>query len=445
MKKKNKNAFTLVELLAVIVILAIILVIAVPKVMSVIEDAKKATLESTVKMIASQAEKQKVQNTVLGNEETITCKNITNINDVDYASCEIDFEDNTAKVTIIGSGKFEGLYVCNGTKTEATATNEECETSGGSVETGVSFLEGLLAEEETKHNGLVQTYVTVNGQQVDAGIRYAGARADVKNKVYFNCAETDGTNTYGTENYNYESSCEIWRIIGIFDTKSTDSETEDAIPRIKIVRDEVLSTQMSWDTNADGVDYINQWGETTLSSDDTTIYPGASLKQYLNDGESSYYNSLTSIAKGQIDNALWYTGAVAKDTASGVYEDERSNATGTGEAVNYTTTWVGKIGLIYISDFGYAGTNCGDYTIYDYANANSCGKTSNWLTPSSGTYWTISPLASNSDLAWGVYSGGYAGYDYRLYRQIGVRPAAYLSSNIQIIGGDGSTVPYKLK
>jgi prepilin-type N-terminal cleavage/methylation domain-containing protein len=57
MIENKKNAFTLVELLAVIVILAIILVIAVPKVMNVIEDAKKATLESTAKMIASQAEK----------------------------------------------------------------------------------------------------------------------------------------------------------------------------------------------------------------------------------------------------------------------------------------------------------------------------------------------------------------------------------------------------
>ena len=126
MKKNSKNGFTLVELLAVIVILALILVIAVPKVMNVIEDDKKATLESTAKMIASQAEKQKVQNTVLGNEENITCEGITNINKDDYPSCEITFEDNTAKVTIVGGGKFDGLYVCNGTKTEATATDESC-------------------------------------------------------------------------------------------------------------------------------------------------------------------------------------------------------------------------------------------------------------------------------------------------------------------------------
>jgi len=123
---KNKKGFTLVELLAVIVILAIILVIAVPKVMSIIEDAKMGTLESTAKMIASQAEKQKVQNTVLGNETAITCESITNINKEDYPSCNIEFDGNTAKVTIVGGGKFEGLNVCGGTKTESTAQKEVC-------------------------------------------------------------------------------------------------------------------------------------------------------------------------------------------------------------------------------------------------------------------------------------------------------------------------------
>ena len=132
MIKRNKNkmkGFTLVELLAVIVILAIILVIAVPKVMSVIEDSKKATLESTAKMIASAAEKAKVQNTVLGKETQITCDSVAKINKLDYEDCDIDFDDNTAKVTIKGSGKFEGLHVCEGTKTSASATEEECSSS----------------------------------------------------------------------------------------------------------------------------------------------------------------------------------------------------------------------------------------------------------------------------------------------------------------------------
>ena len=127
MINKKEKGFTLVELLAVIVILAIILVIAVPKVMSVIEDSKKATLESTAKMIASAAEKAKVQNTVLGNNDEITCDSVAKINNLDYASCSITFDDNTAKVTIEGKGKFKGLNVCGGTKTSAEATNEFCE------------------------------------------------------------------------------------------------------------------------------------------------------------------------------------------------------------------------------------------------------------------------------------------------------------------------------
>ena len=121
---KNKKGFTLVELLAVIVVLAIILVIAVPKVMYVIKDSKKATLESTAKMIASAAEKAKVQNTLLGNTDKLECDDVTKLNDIDYSFCSIDFDGNTAKVTIEGSGKFEGLNVCEVTKTSASTSEK---------------------------------------------------------------------------------------------------------------------------------------------------------------------------------------------------------------------------------------------------------------------------------------------------------------------------------
>lgn len=49
----NKKGFTLVELLAVIVILAIILAIAIPSITSLIENSKKGSFESNVKMIAA--------------------------------------------------------------------------------------------------------------------------------------------------------------------------------------------------------------------------------------------------------------------------------------------------------------------------------------------------------------------------------------------------------
>ncbi len=131
MKKSYNKAFTLVELLAVIVILAIILVIAVPKIMDVINSSKKSTLETSVKMIASSAEKTKMQNAVLGKEDaTITCDSVAKLSNSDYESCTIEFDGNTAKVTVKGKGKFEGLNVCGGTKNEATAQKEMCATDG---------------------------------------------------------------------------------------------------------------------------------------------------------------------------------------------------------------------------------------------------------------------------------------------------------------------------
>lgn len=124
--KNNKYGFTLIELLAVIVILAIISVIAVPIVISVIEEVRKETLESTAKMIASYAEKTKSQNAVLGKTEDITCENVASLNSADYESCAIEFDGNTANVTIKGKGKFEGLYVCAGTNTGAVVQKYSC-------------------------------------------------------------------------------------------------------------------------------------------------------------------------------------------------------------------------------------------------------------------------------------------------------------------------------
>lgn len=51
MEHRNKNGFTLVELLAVIVILAIILIIAVPGVLTIIDNSRKDSLISTAKTI----------------------------------------------------------------------------------------------------------------------------------------------------------------------------------------------------------------------------------------------------------------------------------------------------------------------------------------------------------------------------------------------------------
>ena len=123
---KKRNGFTLVELLAVIVILAIILVIAVPSIMDTIEDSRKGAIESSVKMIASAAESQKMVAEALGKTFNVTdCKNVdwSGIkDDNNYTACEITWSGDTATVKLTGANKFD-KYTCQGTKITVTDTN----------------------------------------------------------------------------------------------------------------------------------------------------------------------------------------------------------------------------------------------------------------------------------------------------------------------------------
>ena len=117
---KKSNAFTLIELLAVIVILAVILVIAIPRILDVIETSKKDSFKNSAQLIADSAEKKKVSDKLLGKDEEITCKDVAKINDEDYKSCIISFDsEGNAKVNILCKNKFEG-YECTGNSANVT-------------------------------------------------------------------------------------------------------------------------------------------------------------------------------------------------------------------------------------------------------------------------------------------------------------------------------------
>ena len=58
MKRLNNKAFTLIELLAVIVVLAILLVIAVPRVLDVIESARSESLGKSAQIVAKYLKEQ---------------------------------------------------------------------------------------------------------------------------------------------------------------------------------------------------------------------------------------------------------------------------------------------------------------------------------------------------------------------------------------------------
>ena len=159
---QKKKGFTLVELLAVIVILAVILVIAVPQIMSVIESARKGSIESTAKLIAEGAEREYTNRKILGKDTNIECSDVSSMNSNDYGTCVITF-DNAGKATVkvTGKGKFEG-YTCNG-----NSTNVECVKGEipGSTETAVQYFgyeENAIDEVIVKDKDKCITFLKTN-------------------------------------------------------------------------------------------------------------------------------------------------------------------------------------------------------------------------------------------------------------------------------------------
>jgi prepilin-type N-terminal cleavage/methylation domain-containing protein len=110
----RKNAFTLIELLAVIVILAIILSIAVPSISNVIDTSTKEAFGIDAKMILRAIDNKKLENSDF-DVETINNDNIgnlLNITNTNYSSVNIMMEDKNIIITLVGTNKWNGLVAC---------------------------------------------------------------------------------------------------------------------------------------------------------------------------------------------------------------------------------------------------------------------------------------------------------------------------------------------
>ena len=216
----------------------------------------------------------------------------------------------------------------------------------------------------------------------------------------------------------------LWRIIGAFNNIDDGTGTKET--RLKIIRDEPYSTGMAWDT-----DIINDW---------TT----ASLQEELN---TTYLNSIQSPYKEMISNAKWNLGGTGNYSSSsyGLTSHFYGYERGTSVYSGHATEWIGQIGLMYPSDYGYA-TSGGSTTnrasclakeLYDWNSVSDCYN-NDWLYDSSNHQWTLTPT---SDYSAYVFSLGSTVPQLRGVANstnTAVSPVLYLSSNVKISGGDGS-------
>ena len=277
----------------------------------------------------------------------------------------------------------------------------------------------------------------------------------------------------GADPNNYvKFNDELWRIIGVFDT---DDGTGKVEKRLKIIRNESIG-DYSWDnknktTGAENDYGKNEWTDARLNY---LLNPGhesetAGGSLYWNRGAGNCYEGLnystttcdftttglTEKARAMIGNAKWYLGGTANydsssnGLASHFYKYER----GIGVYSGRSTSWTGKVGLMYPSDYGYAtsgGTttnraSCLAKELYNWNRdtVSDC-KNNDWMYNGNIWQWTMSPRAAYSFNVFIVYYAGFV-YNYDAHATNAGRPVVYLKSTIKVISGSGTTSsPYIL-
>ena len=312
-------------------------------------------------------------------------------------------------------------------------------TLSNPLATHITNLYNNSTKTNVTNNGIKYQYDITNGlmKDADGNIRYSGLGDS--NYVLFNC------NTYPN------TSCETWRIIGVFDGK------------VKLIRNESIGTY-PWDnkdtTTGAEADYgSNDWTTARLMK---LLNPGYTKESVNN---SLYYNSKGGQCYAGVNNAetpcdFTYTGikndttrnmiADAKwsllgwlDEGVNVYADQSYKLENTSGTV-YTgnkTSWTGKIALPYPSDYAYSAYlgKCTS-TLGEYSNCSSWMKTMF----NSKTIALLTPIVSSSfvfHVAGGCLDLGepYAALDSEIF------PTLYLNTNVSIKTGSGTlNCPYQL-
>ena len=323
----------------------------------------------------------------------------------------------------------------------------------------------MNAEKETIQNNSIDYHIAPSVKlmsdrlggtttSLDGGnIRYYGATPN--NYIYFNCSDYSNQTS---------STCETWRIIGVFDDK------------IKLIRNEIIG-DYSWDNKniITGEDRYgtNDWMTARLMKllNPSDYYTIDSIDNNL--GQSLYYNSDSGKCYSDFNNAtvdcdFTSTGIknditrnmIAEITynlggwngssvySNQIYKYERGTTVYTGRS----TTWIGKIALAYPSDYGYAAdlNQCVNKQLNKY-NDSTC-TSNNWMKTiitnnGSRAGWLLTTNSDSSTDARYVNSLGSATSSYGSAYAYGVVPVLYLSSELGIESGAGdgsSSNPYKL-
>ena len=328
--------------------------------------------------------------------------------------------------------------------------------------------------------------VNLATDDADNNVRYIGANPS--NYVYFNCSDYNNPTA---------DTCELWRIIGVFNNVTKGDGTKENL--VKIIRNDSLG-EFSWDNKDNGVgtstgdNGSNDWTDSQLMmmlnptnylksgyTNSSDIISSGSQQLYSKMG--SYYNGTkgckpASIASGAsfsctevdftstglkndttrnaIEEVVWNLGGTSdyRNASDGLASHWYGYERGTTVYSGHATTWTGKVGLMYLSDYGYA-TSGGTTTDrasclakelinWDSSDFSDC-KGNDYLLDTNKWQWTLAPYSASARSVFCEVAGGYVSYSLAGYTRA-VRPVLFLKSSILVDKGTGvKSNPYTLK
>ena len=373
-----------------------------------------------------------------------------------------DTQDPVTGTVAYGASKFIKLSVENSGSTSSTATLSTIlgYEKGGDliVPSGVTLVtkamyettltkyitEGNYTPDVTvKNNGISYEYDTTNDlmKDTDGNIRYYGANPN--NYIYFNC-----------DDYSNQSSstCELWRIIGFFDSK------------IKIMKNEYIRGSSSAAQYPFNSANSNDWTTSSLmkllnpnfSGTDGSLYWNRASGTCTSNSTASCNFTSTGLKSGKtkqmIVNATWNIGGLS---SSSIYPDQAYTSEKSATTKNY-------VALPSASDYAYAADlNLCKQQLNNYNNSTCTSN--NWMRSIMGYFQNsasyearlINKSSTNTNTSFIVEADGFVDTMDYTYDDVYVNankevvPALYLSGDVvkvdSVANANGSVnQPYKI-
>ena len=301
----------------------------------------------------------------------------------------------------------QNLFISN----QAISSKENCITTLSQATNCTSSYASLgfssVAECETGLPNIISQITNGETTSVDGVKQYLCSRevsstepGNVNNYIYFNC------NNYSNPS---SSTCEIWRIIGVFDGK------------LKIIRNSTIG-ELAWDSNG-----IAAWSTSTLQK---------ILNENYYNGNELNFKIKNETTRNMITSVKWNIGT---------YYSSRNIFSNAAYSSEITKTWSGKIALPTVSDYLYSNDFLSSAPEDIYIDM-SCQKNNNWLSQKVDNFWflNISSYSDSETYPWNL--SGYIYYTNNANNTFGILPTLYLKPELKINSGDGSeSNPYTLK